>query len=439
MNIDQIILANLLKKDEYTKKVLAFLKTEYFSNFSHKIIFDKITEYYYKYNGLPTKSVLDLHADSIQINQSELNELKLEIENVCKYSCSETLKWLLDETEKFCKDKALYNAIHESIQIIDENSKNKKSKNMIPDILKQALSVSFDTNIGHSYFENSEDRYNMYHIKENKLPFDLELLNKITDGGLSSKTLNVVIAPPGGGKSIFLCHCACAYLRQHKNVLYITCEMSEEKIAERIDANLMDIDINDIKNIPKNIFDKKIDDLDKICKGKLIIKEYPTGLANVLHFKHLVEELKIKKNFIADVIIIDYINICNTVRNKDGSNSYSIVKSIAEEIRGFAVENDVPILSASQLNRCLEENTKVYIDGKGEIPIKDVLIGDKILSNNGYNTVLEKYENIQETYEIELESGHKILCSGNHIFPCNNSEMKSIDIGLKIGDTINTL
>ena len=353
MNIEKIILSNLINNDQFRKKSLPFISADYFTDSTEKRLYTEVAEYIDKYKAAPSKSAIELRLDAMPLKADDLAESKKQLDEVYSHPGGEQEEWLIDETEKFCKTKALHNAIYESIQIIDTKRKTNKSPNVIPDILRDALSVSFDTKVGHEYFDNAEDRFNLYLNPEFKIPFDLEMLNTITEGGLSRKTLNIILAPPGGGKSIFLCHYAAACLKANLNVLYITCEMSEERIAERIDANLIDVNVSDIKFMAKKQFLSRIDKLKTQCKGKLIIKEYANGSANALHFRHLIEELKTKKKFLPDVIVIDYLNICESYKFKKNSsaNSYTIIKSVAEEIRALAQEYNVPILSAAQFNR----------------------------------------------------------------------------------------
>ena len=353
MNIEKIILSNLAHNDEFCKKTVFFLKEDYFSNKQEKLVFKIIQEYLDKYKSSPSKAAVDLSVEGLPLKQDEIDKAKYVIDEIYTHPGGEQEQWLLDETEKFCKDRALVNAIYESIQIIDKSSKSNKSPNIIPELLKDALSVSFDTKVGHDYFLNAEDRFNLYSNVELKVPFDLEMFNKITEGGLSRKTLNIVLAPPGGGKSIFLCHVAAAALKANYNVLYITCEMSEERIAERIDANLIDVNLSDIKYMNKKQFLSRVNSLSTNNKGKLYIKEYPNTTATAMHFRHLLEELKIKKKFKPDIILLDYINICESYKFKrtGNVNSYTLVKSIAEEVRALAQEYDLPILTAAQFNR----------------------------------------------------------------------------------------
>jgi hypothetical protein len=301
----------------------------------------------------------NLTEDEFKICDGEINALKADLNT--------SIDWLTDETEKFCQEKAVYNAIMDSIKIIDKKDV-KRSKGSIPQILTEALAVSFDTNIGHDFIEDSDRRYAFYHLKEEKIDFDLEFFNKITKGGLSRKTLNIILASTGVGKTMFMTHCASHNLTVGKNVLYITMEMSEERIAERIDANLMDMTIDDLKELPKEYFDKKISKIREKTRGKLIVKEYPTAAAGSAHFRHLIQELRIKKNFIPDIIYIDYLNICASARMKMGGtvNSYMYVKAIAEELRGLAVEFDLPIISATQSNRDAYNSSDVGLDNTSE-------------------------------------------------------------------------
>ena len=352
MTFETLIFSNLIFNEEYSRKVLPFLKFEYFQDNNEKIIYNLINDFFQKYNKSPTKEIL-------AIDLSNKNGIGEETFKNCKELISsfennndKNLDWLLDKTEKWCQEKAIYNSIMKSIEIIDDKT-GKQSKGMIPEILSNALAVSFDSHIGHSYFDDSDFRFEFYHTKEVKIPFDLDFFNKITNGGLPKKTLNIALAGTGVGKSLFMCHCASSNLLQNLNVLYITMEMAEEKIAERIDANVLDIPIDQLKLLPKDIYDKKVQRIHSKTKGKLIIKEYPTASAGSAHFRHLLNELKIKKNFTPDIIYVDYLNICISSRMKysGNMNSYTYVKAIAEELRGLAVEFNVPIISATQTNR----------------------------------------------------------------------------------------
>ena len=368
MRLETTILKNLIYNEEYTRKVLPFLSVNYFQEREDKILYEKINEYINQYNALPTQEALAIELDKSSIKDEEFqNTLKL-LESITNENDEANISWLLDSTEKFCQDRAIYNAVVESISILDEKGRNTRDKGSIPDILSDALSVSFDPHVGHDYFLDADERYEFYHRIEEKIPWDLEFFNRITKGGLSNKTLNIALAGTGVGKSLFMCHVAASCLSQNYNVLYITLEMAEERIAERVDANLLNISIDDLQKIPKDLYDKKIDKLKQTIKGKLIVKEYPTAAANVNHFRALLNELNLKKSFVPHIILIDYINICTSSRIKPGSNvnSYTYIKSIAEELRGLAVENAVPILSATQTTRSGFTNTDIGLEDTSE-------------------------------------------------------------------------
>ena len=345
------ILSNLLYDEVYARKVLPFIRDEYFEERTDRVVFQQIAEYIKSYDGLPTKEVLHIEAEKRDdLTQDEFSLVENLIDAL-QESPSERV-WAEDTTESWCKERAIYLALMKSIQIADGQDE-KHSNDAIPDILKDALAVGFDQHVGHDYIDDSEGRYEYYHRKENKIEFDLEMFNKITAGGVSNKTLNIALAGTGVGKSLFMCHYASSVLLQGKNVLYVTCEMAEEKIAERIDANLLNTNIKEVSELPKTIFEKKVNKLREKTQGKLIIKEYPTASAHVGHFRSLLSELKLKKNFIPDIIFIDYLNICASSRYRTAVNvnSYNYVKAIAEELRGLAVEFDVPIFSATQTTR----------------------------------------------------------------------------------------
>ena len=368
MRTETAILKNLLQNEEYTRKVLPFLKMDYFTENADKIVYDKVNDFVIKYNTLPSKEALVIELQEMKINEEEFKESIELLDEINSNSEEYTdINWLLDITEKFCQDKAIYNAVVESISILD-NPKSKSDKGAIPDILSDALSVSFDPHVGHDYLDDSDSRFDYYHRVEERIPFDLEYFNKITKGGLPQKTLNICLAGTGVGKSLFMCHVAASCLSQNQNVLYITLEMAEEKIAERIDANLLDVSIDDLHELPKDIYDRKISNLNKTIKGKLIVKEYPTASAGVNHFRALLNELNLKRSFVPDIIFVDYINICTSSRIKAGANvnSYTYIKSIAEELRGFAVENKIPIVSATQTTRAGYSNTDVGLEDTSE-------------------------------------------------------------------------
>ena len=349
--VEFLILRNLLYNEEYVRKVVPFLKAEYFENFNEKVVFEEILNFVQEYNQPATREVLCIETEKRQdINDSSFKEIS-DLIGSLEESPSE-FNWLVSTTEKWCRDRAIYLALMESIQLADGKD-DQKGRDAIPTILSDALAVSFDTNVGHDYLEDYEARYESYHRKENKIPFDLEYFDKITKGGLPNKTLNIALAGTGVGKSLFMCHVASSVLLQGKNVLYITLEMAEEKIAERIDANLLNVNIQDIVDLPKTMFDTKVTNLAKKTQGTLIIKEYPTASAHMGHFKALLQELALKKSFRPDIIFIDYLNICASSRYRGNStvNSYSYIKAIAEELRGLAVEANVPIVSATQTTR----------------------------------------------------------------------------------------
>ena len=351
MRIESAILSNLIHEEGYLRRAYPFLKEEYFLDFSEKTVFQLIQKYVDEYNQNPTNNILQIMLNDYKnISEEQFNEISNSIESFQKSEMD--TEWLLDATEQFCKDKAIYNALMKSIQIVDGNDKEEET-GAIPEILKEALSVSFDPHIGHDYLEDFEARFDFYHTKEDKIEFDLELFNKITKGGLSNKSLNIALAGTGVGKSLFMCHCASANLDAGKNVLYITLEMSEEKIAERIDANLLNTSIEDLLSLSKSMYEQKIQTVREKTLGKLIIKEYPTATAHVGNFRYLLTELALKKNFFPDIIYVDYINICASARLRQGANvnSYTYIKSIAEELRGLAVEKNVPLVSATQLTR----------------------------------------------------------------------------------------
>lgn len=351
-NVEQTILRSLLTDEKYMRKVLPFVKPEYFEGV-YRQLYKEVGKFVAKYNKLPTAEAFKIELDQSTHFTDEQYRHAIEIVPHI-FSKEETdEKWLLDTTEKWCQDRAVHNAIMESIKIIDGKHES-LSKNAIPDVLQKALAVSFDTNIGHDYIENAEERYEFYHAQEERIPFDLEYFNRITKGGLPNKTLNIALAGTGVGKSLFMCHVAAAAMVQGRNVLYITLEMAEERIAERIDANLLDVPIDQLEYLEKVQLKNKVEDLVKKGNGKLIIKEYPTGQANASHFRALLNELKLKRNFLPELIFIDYLNICASSRMKGmgGSiNSYSYIKAIAEELRGLAVEFNVPIISATQTTR----------------------------------------------------------------------------------------
>lgn len=365
--IEKTVLSNLIFNDDYYRRVYPYIKSEYFEDLTQKKIFDTYSEYVDEYKEPPSVEALklnldkrkDLNEDSYKNVMSTVDELKTDADT--------NFDWLVSETEKFCQDKDLYNSIRKAILVIDGQDKE-LDKGSIPELLSKSLSISFDTSIGHDFIEDAESRYDFYHRKEERMPFDIELLNKVTKGGLPRKSLSVLLATTGGGKSLVKCHMAANYLMQGKNVVYITMEMAEERISERIDANLMDTTLDELKLLPRDVYEKRINRLKSKTPGKLIVKEYPTGSAHVGHFRHLLNELRMKRGFTPDVIFIDYLNICasSRVRGAAAANSYTLVKAIAEEVRGLAMEYNCAVVSSSQFNRDGYGNSDVDLTNTSE-------------------------------------------------------------------------
>ncbi len=369
MSIELTVLSNILNNEAYARKVVPFLKEDYFQNIAERNILKKINEYMDTYNKAPTAKTLVIEVGNDQsLNENDYTNCITLLDSLNAYNDTHDLDWLVDKTEEFCQEKAVYNAIMESIHIIDGKSKT-KTKDGIPSILSDALSVGFDNNIGHDFLEDYDQRFDFYHTIEEKIPFDIEYLNKITKGGVAKKSLNIILAGTGVGKSLAMCHFASNNLMDGKNVLYITMEMAEEKIAERIDANLLNVTMSELEELPKLMYDQKINKVRKNTSGKLIVKEFPTAGAHAGHFRHLVNELKIKKGFVPDIIYIDYLNICASSRMKGvggAVNTYSYIKSIAEELRGLAVEKGVPIFSATQTTRSGFNSSDIGLEDTSE-------------------------------------------------------------------------
>ena len=363
--IEAVILENLIHNEEYARQVLPFLQEDYFRERPDKLIFKQIQKHFDDFNKAPDQTALTIAAEEFNVNK---NEYDLVIDTIDSLSGkSDQTDWLLKQTETFCQGKALFNAIMQSVNII-EGKDQKFTKAALPSILQEALAVSFDNSVGHDFLMDAESRYEFYHRKEDRVPFDLELFNKITKGGLPKKTLNVVLAGTNVGKSLFLCHHAASTIKQGKNALYITLEMAEERLAERVDCNLMDVSLDELYRMSRKQFKTRIDDIGAATHGKLIFKEYPTSSAHAGHFRALLDELKLKKGFVPDIIYIDYINICASQRMKAGGNvnSYTLIKSIAEELRALAVEYDVPVLSATQTNRAGWQNSEIEMGDTSE-------------------------------------------------------------------------
>ena len=364
--IERTTLTNLICNEDYARKVLPFIKSNYFDEREEQIIFEEINNFVDKYQKIPTQTSLEIEVgERKDLNETEHKKIVDIIKTLNPMEVD--FDWLVDHTEKFCKDKAIYNAIVDGIKIIDGKDK-KRTPDAIPEILTDALSVSFDNSVGHDYIEDAESRFDYYHRVEERIPFDLDFFNRITKGGLPPKTLNIALAGTGVGKSLFMCHMAANCLSQGKNVLYVTLEMAEERIAERIDANLMNVSMEDLQDLPKKMFTDKMSKITKKTTGKLIVKEYPTATAHSAHFRGLIKELAIKKSFRPDIIFIDYLNICASSRFKGAQNvnSYMYVKAIAEELRGLAVETNVPIMSATQTTRSGFVSTDVGLEDTSE-------------------------------------------------------------------------
>ena len=366
-NLEQTILRNILTDENYMRKVLPFIKPDYFEGI-YRTLFTEAGKFVGKYNKLPTAESFKIELD--QSDKLSDDNYRVAVDIVPQLFSKEEIddQWLVDTTEKWCQDRAIYNAIMESISIIDGKHES-LTKGALPDLLSKALGVAFDTNVGHDYIDNFEDRYEFYHKEESRIPFDLEYFNKITKGGIPNKTLNIALAGTGVGKSLFMCHVASGALVDGKNVLYITMEMAEERIAERIDANLLNVPIDQLPNISKDMYRTKVEDIARKTTGKLIVKEYPTGSAHAGHFRALLNELKLKRQFEPDIIFIDYLNICSSSRMKGmggAINSYNYIKAIAEELRGLAVEFDVPVFSATQTTRSGYGNSDVGLEDTSE-------------------------------------------------------------------------
>ncbi len=365
--IEKTILANLIHNEQYTRKVLPFIKGDYFSDRTERTVFEEIQKFVDKYNDLPNQNALEVELDSRKdLNEDDYKRVLSVVKELQKDD-NANFEWLVETTEDFCKDKAVYNAIVDGIAIIDGKDK-KRGVDALPSILTDALAVGFDNRVGHDYLHDTDARYEFYHKVEEKIPFDLDFFNRITKGGLPQKTLNIALAGTGVGKSLFMCHMTANCLNQGRNVLYITLEMAEERIAERIDANLMNISIDDLHELPKQMYDDKIKSIQQKTNGQLIIKEYPTASAHSNHFRGLIKELAIKKSFKPDIIFVDYLNICASSRFKVSGNvnSYMYIKAIAEELRGLAVETNVPIMSATQTTRSGFSNSDVGLEDTSE-------------------------------------------------------------------------
>jgi len=458
--IEQTILANLLYNGEFCRKVIPYIKEEYFDDVATKKIFASFSEYVSTYKEPPSIEALkitlearkDLNEDLFKAVNTAVDELKID--------AATNQDWLLGETEKFCQDKDLFNSIRKAILILDGQDKE-FDKGAIPKLLSDSLGINFDSHIGHDYIEDADSRYDFYHRTEERIPFDIDLLNQITKGGLPRKSLTLILATTGGGKSLMKCHMAAASLMHAKNVLYITAEMAEERIAERIDANLLDVTIDQLREMPREMFNTRIAKVKSRTPGKLVVKEYPTGSAHAGHFRHLLNELKLKKGFVPDIIFIDYLNICASSRVKGAAaaNSYTLVKSIAEEIRGLAMEFDCPIVSSSQYNRGAYDSSDVDLTNTSECIyvketvtmsdgtsrcISDLKPGDKIKSEDSTKLVtMVHHPKMKDCVKIKMNSGKSITVSKDHVFPSMSNDgvvsRLSVSQGLNVGYSLNVV
>lgn len=452
MRIEDTILSSLLLSEDYCRKVIPHLDGDYFAERADQLIYGEIASFFLKFNSVPSsETVLQQIQDKVGVGVTDLEEAMGRVRAF--QSDVKKLEWLVEKTESFCRDRALYNAIMKQITIIDGKDKN-TTREAIPEILQNALGIQFNTAVGHSYIDDAEVRFDHYTRAESKIQLDIDMLNKITHGGLTRKSLTMLLAVSGGGKSLVMSHMSAGFLRHGYNVLYISMEMSEEKIAERIDANLLDVDVDKIKELGKDIFCTKISNIAAKTQGRLFIKEYPNGSAHTGHFRGLLEELKTKQNFVPDVVLVDYLGICASSRMKMGGqvNSYTYQKSIAEELRALAVENDIPVITAGQVNRgaygssdldlsdvseCLALNTLVFdVDKKDYVRIDSLQPGDKILGSIGPVVVMKTHHTkIKRKYRITTKSGKIIECSADHKFPTVSGRI-CINDGLSVGNVL---
>ncbi len=433
MKIEHLILKNIVYNEEYCRSVTPFLKDEYFHDYNEKVIFRLINNFVNNYKARPSIEAIKLMAsESKKIKYEEVEAISNLLDSWSKDVENTSLDFLIKQTESFCKEKSLHNAVLESIKIISDE-KDKRDKGVIPEILKDALSISFDPSVGHDFIDSAEDRYEFYHKKEERIPFDIGNLNTITCGGLPKKTLNILVAGVNVGKSLAMCHMAASNLLIGKNVLYITCEMAEERIAERIDANVLDITLDTLREISKNQFLKLINNLKSRTSGKLVVKEYPTSTASASHFRYLLHELSIKKNFIPDIIYIDYLNICSSsrIKNTGLANSYTLVKSIAEEVRGLAVEMNLPIVTATQFTRSGASNSDADMSDVSE-SFGTVATADLVLAI--INT--EELEKLGQLMIKQLKNRYNdVTKNKKFLVGVDRSKMRLFDIGDVAVDT----
>ena len=440
MKIEYIILKGLLYHDDFVQRALPFIKKEYFPEQKYKIVFGFISEFIEKYRGLPTYEAILIDIGASNISEVDLKDSVALLEELHKSKSEDTdIDWLIDQTEKWIQNRAIYIAIMESVNILDGKNNN-KVRGEIPQLLSDAISVSIHNNVGHDYLLNAEDRYDVLHRKEKLVSTGIDILDRVLGGGFPPASLSLFMSNvTGGGKTLTKCHLAASALLQGKNVLYITLEMAEPQIANRIDANLLNIELNTLKTVSKQDFIKKFDNFRNKIVGNLIIKQYPTGSANILHFRSLLNELKLKRGFVPDIVFVDYLNLCASSRIKLGgsTNSYGFMKAVAEEIRGLGMEFDIPFVSSTQSNRCLRLDTIVVEKTKGDIKISELAVDDEILSSgDNFVKVNKIYPQEKQTiYEIRTKSGKVIRCSKNHIFPTVKGLM-SLESGLNIGDLL---
>lgn len=454
ISIEETIFKSLLHNDTYARKVMPYIDNECFDGI-HKILFNTYKSLFDKYNKIPTFEALAITIQKQPISESDFSELAEFVGELYKDKNDlPDTEWLVNETEEFCRDKKIYNAIYQSINVI-EGTDSKLDKFAIPGLLEDALNVSFDSSIGMELFDDAERRYELYTAEDYRIKFPLECLNLLSNGGLRKKSLSAFLASTNVGKTGLMVFLAGEFLKMGLNILYITLEMAEDQISERVEANLLDVTTDNLKKLSKDEYLGKLNKIKKKTAGKLFVKEYPTSSANASHFRQLIKELKAKKKFKPDVIFIDYLNICNSSRYKSmsGVNSYSYIKAIAEELRGLACECDLPIVTATQTNRegsnnndvdmtstseCLSLDTEV-ITKQGIKQIKNVNVGDKLLGSNGFVTVsMVHHPKRKKVYQIKTKSGKTIVCSGDHVFPTEQGR-KSIKTGLIIGDKLKTL
>ena len=460
MTLEEKILKTIISNETFCRIVIPHLEPKYFEG-GQRLLYKVFLEYVIKYNRVPSTDVLriEFKNSSLALDPNR-NEFFTELSRIEKSNpiSSDDEEWLIFSTEKWCREKAIHCAILDSISILDGKGPQNISEGAIPEMLSKALGISFNKNVGHDYTDNAELRWEEYHKKESKIPFDLECFNEITSGGLTRKTMTIVLAATGGGKSVFLCHYAGAALSMGYNVLYITLEMSEVQIAKRVDANLLDININDLDSVDKKSFMSKVTDVAAKTKGKLVIKEYPTATANSNHFRALLEELKLKRDFQPDVLIVDYLGICSSARIRDAGNSYTYNKAIAEELRGLAVEHNMVLLTANQVNRggfgdsdvdltstaeCIAITEKVEMRAGGFKTIDEINVGDQIVANDEYKTVMFRHHNkIKDCIKITTKSGKTIVVSKDHVFPTKTKSGEcariSFNEGLSVGYRLNT-